>query len=149
MSNLPIPPAILRCRCCRRASIVWHRSANFQPQELQQIELARSPVGWISIFVCARSAMLGEQASTGQRRLFCRARNHRHVFRTRRRTPARSGSFEATRGVESSFESSLSTVVDQQLITNLPLNGRDVYALLALQPGVTAAQERRADWDSR
>src|SRR5579862_5266617 len=51
---------------------------------------------------------------------------------------SRSGSFEAQKGVESSLESSLSTVVDQQLIANLPLNGRDVYALLALQPGVTA-----------
>src|ERR1700677_4262541 len=51
---------------------------------------------------------------------------------------SKTGSFEAPRGIESSLDSSLSAVVDQQLLSNLPLNGRDVYALLALQPGVTA-----------
>ena len=51
---------------------------------------------------------------------------------------SKTGSFEAPRGTESSLDSSLSAVVDQQLISNLPLDGRDVYALLALQPGVTA-----------
>jgi hypothetical protein len=51
---------------------------------------------------------------------------------------SKTGSFEAPRGTESALDSSLSAVVDSQLIGNLPLNGRDVYALLALQPGVTA-----------
>jgi hypothetical protein len=50
----------------------------------------------------------------------------------------KTGSFEAPRGSESPLDSSLSTVVDRQLINNLPLDGRDVYSLLALQPGVTA-----------
>lgn len=52
--------------------------------------------------------------------------------------PNKTGSFEAPRGDESSLDASMSAVIDQQLIMNLPLDGRDVYALLALQPGVTA-----------
>ena len=80
--------------------------------------------------------MCGKQASTTA--CFYRARKPSSRFSDPTSTPASSGSFEATRGTESSLDSSLSTVVDQQLITNLPLNGRDVYALLALQPGVTA-----------
>jgi len=49
-----------------------------------------------------------------------------------------SGSFEAASRAQSTLESSVSYVIDPELIGNLPLVGRDVYAMLAVMPGVTA-----------
>lgn len=51
---------------------------------------------------------------------------------------SRAGSFEATRGARAALETSLSQVIDSNLIRDLPFNGRDVYTMLVTQPGVTA-----------
>lgn len=45
---------------------------------------------------------------------------------------------DANRGHASPLETSVSTVVNPVEISELPLSGRDVYATLVLQPGVTA-----------
>src|SRR5439155_22523749 len=51
---------------------------------------------------------------------------------------SRSGSFEAQRGRTGALESTVSQVIDSRQINNLPLAGRDVYTMLATQPGVTS-----------
>ena len=51
---------------------------------------------------------------------------------------SKSGSFEAQQGRREPLESTVSEVVDSAEINNLPLAGRDVYALLVTQPGVTS-----------
>lgn len=51
---------------------------------------------------------------------------------------SRTGSFEATRGERGAPEPAVSEVIDPQEIAVLPLAGRDVYAMLVTQPGVTA-----------
>src|SRR5579862_102986 len=52
--------------------------------------------------------------------------------------PSKSGSFEAQKGTREPLESTVSEVIDSGEINNLPLEGRDVYALLVTQPGVTS-----------
>ncbi|MGD0134739.1 MAG: carboxypeptidase-like regulatory domain-containing protein [Bryobacteraceae bacterium] len=52
--------------------------------------------------------------------------------------PSKSGSFEAQKGKTQPLESTVSEVIDSDEINNLPLEGRDVYSLLATQPGVTS-----------
>lgn len=52
--------------------------------------------------------------------------------------PSKSGSFEATKGRRESLESTVSEVIDSDEINNLPLSGRDVYAMLVTLPGVTS-----------
>jgi hypothetical protein len=51
---------------------------------------------------------------------------------------SRVASFEANHGTQTNLDTSLSTVVDAQTISELPLTGRDVYTVLVLLPGVTA-----------
>ncbi len=51
---------------------------------------------------------------------------------------SRSGTFEATRGRRGALESTVSQVIDPLQVRELPLAGRDVYAMLVTQPGVTA-----------
>jgi hypothetical protein len=52
--------------------------------------------------------------------------------------PSKSGSFEAQKGRREPLESTVSEVIGSDEIENLPLEGRDVYALLVTQPGVTS-----------
>ena len=52
--------------------------------------------------------------------------------------PSKSGSFEAQKGRSEPLESTVSEVIDSAEIENLPLQGRDVYTLLIIQPGVTS-----------
>lgn len=52
--------------------------------------------------------------------------------------PSKSGSFEGQQGKRGTLDTSASYVIDPQQIGNLPLNGRDVYAMLVSLPGVTA-----------
>ncbi|HTR36327.1 MAG TPA: TonB-dependent receptor [Bryobacteraceae bacterium] len=52
--------------------------------------------------------------------------------------PSKSGSFDAQQGRRAPLESTVSEVIDSEEINNLPLEGRDVYALLITQPGVTS-----------
>ena len=52
----------------------------------------------------------------------------------------RSGSFDGYTGTSSALETSMSEVIDLKLISDLPLNGRDVYTALVLEPNVTSDQ---------
>lgn len=52
--------------------------------------------------------------------------------------PTRSGSFEAAQGHEGTLESTVSEVIDTNEIDTLPLEGRDVYAMLVTLEGVTS-----------
>jgi len=52
--------------------------------------------------------------------------------------PSKSGSFDAQKGRSEPLESTVSEVIDSVEINNLPLQGRDVYAMLVTQPGVTS-----------
>jgi hypothetical protein len=110
-------------------------AAGFQPQELEQVELAVA--GWLDFNFRLRP--LNDVWEAGQYRSILFPDSDAAVmFFGPDVDISRSGSFDATRGVETEMDASLSTVIDQQLIANLPLNGRDVYALLATLPGVTA-----------
>jgi hypothetical protein len=51
---------------------------------------------------------------------------------------SRSGSFESQQGKEGTLESSVSEVIDSSEINTLPLEGRDVYAMLVTLQGVTS-----------
>jgi hypothetical protein len=52
--------------------------------------------------------------------------------------PNRFASFQANRGETSNLDTSVSYVIDQRLLRDLPLLGRDVYSLLVLLPAVAA-----------
>jgi hypothetical protein len=52
--------------------------------------------------------------------------------------PSRSGSFEAQKGRAGALESTVSNVIDSAQLQGLPLLGRDVYTMLATEPGVTS-----------
>jgi hypothetical protein len=52
--------------------------------------------------------------------------------------PSRSGSFEAQKGRAGALESTISYVIDSPQLGGLPLLGRDVYTMLATEPGVTS-----------
>src|SRR5580700_1506942 len=52
--------------------------------------------------------------------------------------PSKSGSFEAQKGRSETLESTVSEVINSGEISNLPLEGRDVYTMLVTLPGVTS-----------
>jgi Carboxypeptidase regulatory-like domain/TonB-dependent Receptor Plug Domain len=107
----------------------------FQPQETQELEL---PVA-ARIDLDFRLRPLSDVWEAGQ---------YNSVFLPGSKTivtffgpdvdTSRSGSFEAQKGRTGALESSVSQVIDSGEINNLPLAGRDVYAMLATQPGVTS-----------
>ncbi len=51
---------------------------------------------------------------------------------------SRVASFETSHGTVANLETSISSVIDSHDLNELPLTGRDAYALLVLLPGVTA-----------
>ena len=51
---------------------------------------------------------------------------------------SRTGNFEANGGRKSTLESTISDVIDPRLLRELPLAGRDAYAMVAVLPGVTS-----------
>ena len=51
---------------------------------------------------------------------------------------SRVGTFQATSGQRGALESTVSQVIDPELVRELPFAGRDVYTMLVTQPGVTA-----------
>ncbi len=51
---------------------------------------------------------------------------------------SQSGAFDPNRGATGTLQSSVSNVVNPELIEQLPLAGRDVFTMLVSQPGVTA-----------
>lgn len=110
-------------------------AADFQPQELADVELAVAG----RLDYNFRLRPLNDVWEAGQyNSVFLPGTQTVVVFYGPDLDNSRSGSFEATRGTETKLDSALSTVIDQQLLANLPLNGRDIYSLLALQPGVIA-----------
>ena len=110
-------------------------AAGFQPQELEEVELAVA--GRLDFNFLLRPLI--DVWEAGQyRSLLFPGSDAAVAFFGPDVDISRSGAFAATNGVDSPLDASLSTVIDQQLIANLPLNGRDVYTLLATQPGVTA-----------
>ena len=107
----------------------------YQPQELQQLEL---PVaGRIQLDFPIRP--LSYVWESGQ---------YRSVFLPGAKTivtlygpdvdPSRSGTFEALKGQRGTLDTSASYVIDPTEIANLPLLGRDVYAMLVSLPTVGA-----------
>jgi 5-hydroxyisourate hydrolase-like protein (transthyretin family) len=52
--------------------------------------------------------------------------------------PGKATAFEANSGRKAPLDTSVSEVIDPRQVQDLPLAGRDVYATLVLQPGVTA-----------
>ena len=50
----------------------------------------------------------------------------------------KTGSFEAQHGRSEALESTISEVIDQNDLSDLPLEGRDVFSMLVTQPGVTS-----------
>src|SRR5206468_3061819 len=51
--------------------------------------------------------------------------------------PSRSGNFEPNLGSRGALESTVSEVIQDAALRDVPLTGRDAYALLSLLPGVT------------
>ncbi len=107
----------------------------YQPQELQQLEL---PVaGRIQLDFHLRP--LSDVWESGQ---------YRSVFLPGTKTivtvygpdvdPSRSGTFEAVKGQRGTLDTSASYVIDPTEIGDLPLLGRDVYAMLVSLPTVGA-----------
>jgi hypothetical protein len=107
----------------------------YQPQELQQLEL---PVAG-RIQLDFRLRPLSDVWESGQ---------YRSVFLPGAKTivtlygpdvdPSRSGTFEAVKGQRGTLDTSASYVIDPAEIGDLPLLGRDVYAMLVSLPTVGA-----------
>jgi len=107
----------------------------YQPQELQQLEL---PVAG-RIQLDFRLRPLSDVWESGQ---------YRSVFLPGTKTivtlygpdvdPSRSGTFEAVKGQRGTLDTSASYVIDPGEIGDLPLLGRDVYAMLVSLPVVGA-----------
>ncbi len=107
----------------------------YQPQELQQLEL---PVAG-RIQLDFRLRPLSDVWEAGQ---------YRSVFLPGTKTivtlygpdvdPSRSGTFEAIKGQRGTLDTSASYVIDPGEIADLPLLGRDVYAMLVSLPTVAA-----------
>lgn len=107
----------------------------YQSQEVQELELTVAA----RIELDFRLRPLSDVWESGQ---------YRSVFLPGQKTivpfygpdvdPSKSGSFEAQKGRQEPLESTISEVIDSDEINNLPLEGRDVYALLVTQPGVTS-----------
>ncbi|HZL56664.1 MAG TPA: carboxypeptidase regulatory-like domain-containing protein, partial [Bryobacteraceae bacterium] len=108
---------------------------NYQPQELQQLEL---PVAG-RIQLDFRLRPLSDVWESGQ---------YRSVFLPGTKTivtiygpdvdPSRSGTFEAIKGQRGTLDTSQSYVIDPTEIGDLPLLGRDVFAMLVSLPTVGA-----------
>jgi hypothetical protein len=107
----------------------------YQPQELQQLEL---PVAG-RIQLDFRLRPLSDVWEAGQ---------YRSVFLPGTKTivtlygpdvdPSKSGTFEAVKGQRGTLDTSASYVIDPTEIGDLPLLGRDVYAMLVSLPTVGA-----------
>jgi hypothetical protein len=107
----------------------------YQPQELQQLEL---PVAG-RVQLDFRLRPLSDVWESGQ---------YRSVFLPGTKTivtiygpdvdPGKSGTFEAVKGQRGTLDTSASYVIDPNEIGDLPLLGRDVYAMLVSLPTVGA-----------
>ena len=110
-------------------------SAGYQTQELQQLEL--QVAGRIQIDFKLRP--LSDVWEAGQyRSVFLPGTKTIVTFYGPDVDTSRSGSFEGQAGQRGTLDTSISYVIDPVQIGDLPLQGRDVYAMLVSLPGVTA-----------
>jgi hypothetical protein len=107
----------------------------YQTQELQQLEL--QVAGRIQIDFKLRP--LSDVWEAGQyRSVFLPGSKTIVTFYGPDVDTSRSGSFEGQAGRRGTLDTSVSYVIDPVQIGDLPLQGRDVYAMLVSLPGVTA-----------
>ena len=108
---------------------------NYQAQELQQLEL---PVaGRVQVDFPLRP--LSDVWESGQyRSVFLPGTKTIVTFYGPDVDPTRSGTFEAQKGQRGTLDTSQSYVIDPVEIGNLPLLGRDVFAMLVTLPTVAA-----------
>src|SRR6266567_4013986 len=110
-------------------------ASGFQTREVQELEL---PVA-ARLELDFRLRPLSDVWESGQyRSVFLPGTKTIVTFYGPDVDSSRSGSFAATQGRRGALESTVSEVINPQLIRDLPLAGRDVYTMLVTQPGVTA-----------
>src|SRR5882724_1603372 len=110
-------------------------ASGFQTREMQELEL---PVA-ARLELNFRMRPLSDVWETGQyRSVFLPGTQTIVTFYGPDVDSSRSGSFEATQGRRGALESTISQVINPELVRDLPLAGRDVYTMLVTQPGVTA-----------
>jgi hypothetical protein len=120
-----LPPSVYRLRIT---------ADRYQAQELHKLVLAVSS----RIEINFHMRPVTEVWEAGQyRSVFLPDRESLLTFFGPDVDASRSGSFEAVPHFASSVEPSVSDVIDPAVICNLPLAGRDIYAMLTLLPGVT------------
>jgi hypothetical protein len=109
--------------------------ADYQPQELQQLELAVA--GRIQLDFRLRP--LNDVWESGQyRSVFLPGTKTIVTFYGPDVDSSRSGSFESQKGQRGTLDTSASYVIDPIQIGDLPLPGRDVYSILVGLPTVAA-----------
>lgn len=107
----------------------------YQSQEVQELQLTVAA----RIELDFRLRPLSDVWESGQyRSVFLPGQNTILPFYGPDVDPSKSGSFDAQKGRREPLESTVSEVIDSDELNNLPLEGRDVYALLVTQPGVTS-----------
>jgi len=110
--------------------------ARYQAQEMHELEV---PVA-ARIDLSFRLRPLTDVWEAGQYRTFMLPESEAVVtFYGPDVDTSRSGSFEANRQNTGRLESTVSEVIDRRQLSELPLAGRDAYAMLLTQPGVTAS----------
>jgi hypothetical protein len=110
-------------------------SAAYQSQEVQELELTVAA----RIELDFRLRPLSDVWESGEyKSVFLPGQKTIVTFYGPDVDPSKSGSFESQKGKTQPLESTVSEVIDSDEINNLPLEGRDVYSLLATQPGVTS-----------
>ena len=108
---------------------------DYQPQELQQLEL---PVAG-RVQLDFRLRPLTDVWESGQyRSVFLPGTKTIVTFYGPDVDGSRSGSFESQKGQKGTLDTSASYVIDPRQISDLPLPGRDVYAILVGLPTVGA-----------
>ena len=110
-------------------------ASGYQTQELQQMELAVAG----RIQVDFRVRPLNDVWESGQyRSVFLPGSKTIVTFYGPDVDSSRSGNFEAQKGQRGTLDTSASYVIDPAQISQLPLQGRDVYTMLVSLPQVSA-----------
>lgn len=121
-----LPPGLYRVRA---------EAANYQAQELQQLELRVAAFLEINFRLRPR-ADVWEQGQT--RSVFLPGSRSVLTFYGPDVDTTHSTFLEARRLASGGLQSTVSDVIDPLAVRDLPLSGRDVYTALAMQPGVTS-----------
>ena len=107
---------------------------HYQPQEVHELELPVSS----HLRLIGKLRPIEDVWEQKQRRSVFLQDQSTLVFFGPDVDNSRTGNFEANGGRKSTLESTISDVIDPRLLRELPLGGRDAYALLAVLPGVTS-----------